>query len=102
MATKAQLEAELAALKAQLASRPESSTADPASVSEESASAGTAEEAKDRFTELLREQGIDPTEIETLWSSLSHELEDLTRDKPLVTAIAAFALGFALGRITKS
>ncbi|MBV1926502.1 MAG: hypothetical protein KUG62_05045 [Rhodobacteraceae bacterium] len=103
MATKAQLLAELDLLKQQMASR------DDISESQSDARNKTAEQAADSedsdpksyLSKLLEEQGIDKDEIDALWSQLTGELGDLTREKPLLTTAAAFGVGFVLGRISK-
>jgi len=95
MATKAQLEAELANLKAQMAqTRPEP---EPRSEPEEP----PVTDAQGAFSALLEDHGIDTSDIDALWRQFSDELKDLPEQKPLVTAVAAFGLGFALGRLSK-
>ncbi|SLN41930.1 hypothetical protein TRL7639_02150 [Falsiruegeria litorea R37] len=99
MATKAQLEAELAVLKSQLAAtdakpvpKPDPEPdAEPEQPHEQSA-----------FANLLKEHGVDSQDIDALWTQFSSELSDLPEKKPLLTAVAAFGLGFALGRMSKS
>ena len=93
MATKAEIEAELADLKAKMAE------AEPAATRP----GGTPEpdEPATAWADLLKSQGIDPGDLETLWQQLSEELGDLPQNKPLLTAIGAFGLGFALGRMSK-
>lgn len=103
MATKAQLMAELDLLKQQMASR------DDISASQSKAGAKTVDEAgeteetdpKSYLGKLLEAQGIDKDEIDELWSQLTTELGDLTREKPILTAAAAFGVGFVLGRMSK-
>lgn len=112
MATKAQLMAELDLLKQQMASRDDipSSDPDPAKSETGTGSGGNAgdetgeeagNEAKSYLGSLLASQGIDDSEVEALWSQLTDELGDLTRDKPLLTALTALGIGFALGRLSK-
>lgn len=100
MATKAQLEAELATLKAQLAQP--TPAPDPTPETNDDAADETTADDKHGFVTLLKEHGIDPDDIEALWTKFSAELKDLPEQKPLVTAVAAFGLGFALGRMSKS
>ncbi|WP_164659043.1 hypothetical protein [Tropicibacter sp. Alg240-R139] len=93
MATKAQLEAELATLKSQLAaSKPEPVPEPEPDDTEEHST----------FSALLKEHGVDTRDIDALWAQFSTELSDLPEKKPLLTAVAAFGLGFALGRMSKS
>lgn len=96
MATKAQLEAELAELKAKAAEEtptpPEQPNQDP----------DEPDEARSALDEMLSAHGLDAKEIEALWTQFSTELGDLPQQKPLLTAIAAFGLGFVLGRMSKS
>ena len=108
MATKAQLLAELDLLKQQMASRDDISesqsdarnkTAEQAADSENTVSEDS--DPKSYLSKLLEEQGIDKDEIDALWSQLTGELGDLTREKPLLTTAAAFGVGFVLGRISK-
>ncbi|WP_372573922.1 hypothetical protein [Ruegeria jejuensis] len=92
MATKAELEAELAALRAQLADKPAEPDPEPAP---------EAEDDRSTFDRMLAGHGIDSSELDALWAQFSKELGDFPTQKPLLTTIAAFGLGFALGRITK-
>lgn len=97
MATKAQLEAELATLKQQLEDRetvhetPAKADVEPDNPDEQSA-----------FSGLLKEHGFEGHEIDALWEQFSTELGDFPEKKPLLTAVAAFGLGFVLGRMSKS
>ncbi len=89
MATKAELEAELAELRKQ--------------VSEGAAEAGEAvSHAPAALVEMLKGHGVDTDDIPALWENLSAELTKLPQNKPMMTAIAAFGLGFLLGRMSKS
>ncbi|MFA3915581.1 hypothetical protein [Ruegeria hyattellae] len=90
MATKAELEAELAALRAQLADKP--ATAEPGP---------EVDDDRSSFDRMLADHGIDSSELDALWAQFSKELGDFPVQKPLLTTIAAFGLGFALGRVTK-
>lgn len=98
MATKAQLMAELDLLKQQMASRDD--TAPPAPETSKT-DADTDNDPKSYLSTLLAAQGIDEGEIDALWSQLTGELGDLTREKPMLTAVAAFGIGFVLGRMSK-
>ena len=97
MATKAQLEAELAALKAQLADAAAKPEPEPEPEAEP-----TQSDEQNAFAALLRDHGVDTKDIEALWAQFSTELSDMPEQKPLLTAVAAFGLGFALGRMSKS
>lgn len=96
MATKAQLEAELADLKAKLAANSSHPSKGESDVDDAPA------EARTTLEDMLADQGIDTKEIEELWAQFSAELGDFPQQKPLLTAIAAFGLGFVLGRMSKS
>lgn len=95
MATKAQLEAELAALKSQLAKAEPTPEPEPVTEPEQA-------DGQSSFSALLREHGVSTEDIDALWKQFSAELSDMPEKKPLVTAVAAFGLGFALGRLSKS
>ncbi len=86
MATKAELQAELAELRKQLATAPpEPATARPPRTSEDAAGGGFAAE-----------------DIAALGEHLSGMLGTLPRNRPLTTVIGAFAVGFVLGRMIRS
>lgn len=95
MPTKAQLEEEIRDLRQQLQA--------PAAPQERSGPPADEEDTdRSEFAKLLEAQGIDTAQIEALWAQFSEELGDLPQNKPLLTAIAAFGLGFTLGRLSKS
>lgn len=91
MPTKAELEAELATLKADLEQARER-RAHPARASAEAAANG--------LSEMLKQAGIDAGTLEALGPGLLDELASLQQDRPLTVLIGAFALGFAAGRAT--
>ncbi|GGH24070.1 hypothetical protein SAMN05444007_103449 [Cribrihabitans marinus] len=93
MPTKAELEKEISQLKAKATEK----VPDPRKIE-----VPDKDELKDGFRNLLEAQGIQPDEIEALWSDFRQQIADVPRDKPLMTAIAAFGLGFVLGRMSKS
>ena len=103
MATKAQLLAELDLLKQQMASRDDISESQSGERNKTAEQAADSEDSdpKSYLSKLLEEQGIDKDEIDALWSQLTGELGDLTREKPLLTTAAAFGVGFVLGRMSK-
>jgi len=99
MATKAELEAELAALKSEMAQQKE----EPASKTQTDSPSEISPEDPEinGLHQLLTEHGIDTENIESLGAKLSEELVALQKDKPLVVLIAAFALGCIVGRTFK-
>ncbi|NRA98331.1 MAG: hypothetical protein HRU32_00710 [Rhodobacteraceae bacterium] len=78
MPTKAELEAELAALKAELADRDDAAPEDADGV--------------DVFAALKA------GDLEALGNELAAEIEDSLTHKPLLTAAALLLLGYAVGR----
>lgn len=103
MATKAELTAELADLRAQMAARDKTGaddTGQPAPGATPDAGPDEAPSTGD-WADMLKSQGLDPTDAQALLAQLSDELGELPQNKPLLTAIAAFGLGFALGRMSK-
>jgi hypothetical protein len=103
MATKAELLAELDALRAKMAEIDEPETPAP---QDPSPSDGASQEteraaAASELERLLTPHGVSVSEIEGLVQQLWKELDTLPHNKPIVTAIAAFALGFLAGRLTK-
>lgn len=101
MATKAELEAELAELRQQMDEVPDAREADADKGQEaqtDPESNGSGHPALDR---ILRDHGISPEEIRGLMDQFNEELGHLPQNKPLLTALGAFALGFVLGRMSK-
>ena len=99
MATKAELATELAYLKKQMTERDASTRADPETETETDPE--TQENAPGDWTALLKEKGLWSDDTAELLEKLTGEFEDLSHDKPLLTAAAAFGLGFVLGRMSK-
>lgn len=92
MATKAELETELALLKSEMAKRPDAETS----------TAPDTEAAKSKTVKTtLAEYGIDAESLEELGSNLSKELLELQKEKPLVVLVTAFAFGCLMGRAFK-
>lgn len=58
-------------------------------------------EAPPDWAKLLESLGVNTTDAKELLDQFSHELGDLTKDKPLTSMAAAFGLGFVLGRMSK-
>ncbi|MEM8630652.1 MAG: hypothetical protein AAGF74_05400 [Pseudomonadota bacterium] len=91
MATKAELEAELAALKLEM----NAPANDPAEADPEPKSGDT------RLEAFFADHGLSKDDLEALWSQFSKELGDLPHEKPITLALGAFGLGFLLGRMSK-
>ncbi|WP_299420508.1 hypothetical protein [uncultured Shimia sp.] len=89
MATKAELEAELARLRAELAAR---------DIREKS----RAEEAAPPTEEGLQEEGIHRVAAQTDWETdigeILSDLEELPHKQPMMFALGAFAVGYLIGR----
>ncbi len=96
MATKAELEAELADLRKKLADTKADAKADDAPEPDEDPPASTG-----GLAGILAEHDVKTEDLEDLWNQLVKELDGLPQRKPLLTAAAAFALGFILGRASK-
>lgn len=112
MVTKAELEAELAELKRELAEREaqEASARQDApqerteqTETDEKTAAASVDQMREALTEALKSHGVDPADLDLdgLWKQLSDEIADLARQRPALTAVTAFALGFILGRVSK-
>ncbi len=106
MATKADLEAELAMLRSKMAESNAAEATDgpvetPETAEPDDTRAGGFADAKAELERLLAPHGVSVSDVEGLADQLWEELESLPQNKPLLTAIGAFALGFVLGRMTK-
>lgn len=112
MATRSEMEAELYALKAKMAeldklekeATEEQAQPAPEPVTEppdETAPRASLKEAKSEIQRLLEPYGLSEETLEELATEFWNELDALPQNKPLITAIGAFALGFVLGRMTK-
>ncbi len=105
MATKAELAAELANLKAEMERRDAIPDTIPDEDTRPSQSDPQPDPDQERQTgawnRMLASHGLDPDDTRALLGQLSEELGDLPANKPLITAIAAFGLGFVLGRMSK-
>ena len=98
MTTKAELEAELAALKAELKRR--DAEADTA------ASSATPEDATDgekgkTAADWLADHGVAPEDAEAALRHLGDELAELHERSPILTTIAVFGAGVLLGRMLR-
>lgn len=105
MATKAELAAELAYLKQQMAERDANTKTDPAPVTAPESGPEAEPEmqanAPSDWTALLTEKGLWSDDTAKLLDQLTKEFEDLSHEKPVLTVAAAFGLGFILGRMSK-
>lgn len=99
MATKAELETELAALKQDLEKSRSAQEAQPSETGAQKAdeSDGGAHGLK----KVLADHGVDADGVESLCETLLEELKALQKEKPLTVAIGAFALGLVVGRASK-
>lgn len=99
MATKAELEAELAALRAKARTadvEPERPAPEPETPGE------AADASSDTWIEQVAERhGLDAAEIRPALERLAADLEDLPRKQPLLALGLAFGLGFLAGRASK-
>ena len=116
MATRAEMQAELEALRAKMAEMDEQEVtkADPsiqlADVPAEdmstdhpsdAAAPQSASDLTSHLTDLLSGFDVSAEDIEDLAQQLWKELDSFPQRKPIVTAVAAFALGVLVGRMTK-
>ena len=92
MATKAELEAELASLKKELAALKEKA-GDVAEEVADDAADGTYSTITD-FVASIRD-----TDIDGLAKQLTNEIETAMHEKPLLTALGILVVGYALGRL---
>lgn len=98
MATKAELEKELAALKQELAKSREAPEANGTSLPKNN---DRSDDNANGLKKLLADHGVDADSIESLSETLLDELKSLQKEKPLTLALAAFALGLVVGRASK-
>lgn len=92
MATKAELEAELASLRKELAALKDKA-GDAAPEAAEDAEGGAYSTITD-FVTSIRE-----TDIDGLAKQLTNEIETAMHEKPLLTALGILVVGYALGRL---
>ncbi len=93
MATKAELEAELEALRARSAKLEESAEAG----AEEKASTKTSDEIR----RLLKEHGVDLSGAEAMGEDVVAEFGRLQKDYPITVLLIAFSLGYVVGRASR-
>lgn len=121
MATRAEMQAELETLRAKLAERDARGEPAPAPTppekTDEKANDGDAPPAtsdradpdareseadvRSELDRLLHPLGVSSEELDALADQFWKELDSLPQNKPLLTAIGAFGLGFVLGRMTR-
>lgn len=112
MASKAELQAELDILRTKMAELDHMNAAIKAAQEEAPQHEQPVMEPKNRgetdfsdaaseLERILAPYGVSASEIEALAERFWKELDTFPQQKPLLTAIAAFALGFLLGRLTK-
>ncbi|MEM6576906.1 MAG: hypothetical protein AAF678_00310 [Pseudomonadota bacterium] len=117
MATRAEMEAELKMLRAKMAEseidRENAPPPTPPDETEEtndppvsSAAAGSPAdderaEVRTELDRLLTPLGVSQEELDELARQFWKELDTLPQNKPLLTAIGAFGLGFLVGRMTR-
>lgn len=89
MATKAELEAELAKLRKQIAARDAEEVAQQAAAPPQPA-----------LADYLEQYGLDEKDIEVLWNQIATEVGNLPQKKPLLTLLGALGLGIVLGRMS--
>lgn len=95
MATKAELEAELAALRRELAAL----RGDAAEAADDTAdeAADTAHGMRETVTDFVT--SLKDTDLDGLAKQLTNEIETAMQDKPLLTALGILLVGYALGRL---
>lgn len=96
MATKAELEAELASLKSRLEER---DLAAAGAIGDLDDQPGSETGAKVR--EALKEHGIDTDALGEFGETLGQNLSDLQKNNPLIALTLVFALGFIAGRASR-
>jgi len=99
MATKAELQAELAELKREMGKGAQTRQSNPAKIALSDDAEQTPE--ADTLHRLLDQHGIDADTLGSVGADLLEELTELQKDKPLIVLAAAFALGVIIGRTVK-
>jgi hypothetical protein len=99
MATKAELESELADLKQEMRQRDEETQiSEP--LEEKSKGEPVASDKSD-LQQLLVGHGVDAESVEALGENLLDEMKIFQKEKPMVALVAAFAIGLLVGRASK-
>ncbi len=96
MATKADLEAEVALLRGQNEALKSQAAQSGAQDSSKPATQDT--HIPTQISDALKDHGIDPTDIENLGTHLADELTKLNKDHPILTLLGVFAIGCIVGR----
>jgi hypothetical protein len=99
MATKAELEAEIASLRKQNASPEPEAEQDPKNGSLSETSAPT--QLEEGVQRALEEHGGDGADVEAVQKQLMDELTRLQKEYPLAMLLGTFALGVVVGRALK-
>lgn len=99
MATKAELEAELAVLRREMKQRDEE--VKPASSDVVAAKSADQSPEANGMQQILDEHGINAEAVDAFKDNLLEEFTELQKDKPLVVLVAALALGIIIGRAFK-
>jgi ElaB/YqjD/DUF883 family membrane-anchored ribosome-binding protein len=92
MATKAELEAELASLRQELAA-----LRDTAGEAADEVAEDAEDGAHSTITDFVA--AIRDTDVEGLAKQLTNEIETAMHEKPLLTALGILVVGYALGRL---
>ncbi len=98
MATKAEMAAELALLRQKCAEQHPKPSSQKSKTGSDS---GHEPDLSDDLDGWLASHGIKTDDTARLLKRLTKELDGVAHDKPLMTAGVAFAMGFALGRMSK-
>lgn len=99
MATKTELEEELALLRQQ--NEALRSEAEQAQTADTPQDAGSDLHLPTQLSEALAEHGIDATDIEAMGNQLVDEMIKLHKEHPLVALLGVFAVGCIVGRAFK-
>ena len=98
MTTKAELEAELAALKKELRERDARAERDTSSSGHENATSSGKGKA---FSDWMADHGVAPEDAEAALRHLGDELAELHEKSPILTTVAIFGAGVLLGRMLR-
>jgi hypothetical protein len=103
MPTKAELEAELEALKQELAARAKEAARTASDFGDKTAGKDLPGGGPAALADLLKSHGIDVGELDLdqLWKQLSGDVGSILKNHPALGAITVFTLGFLLGRASR-
>ena len=96
MATKAELEGEVALLRRQ--NEALRSKAEQPSASDENQDPSSDIHLPAQLSDALKEHGIDASDVEALGNQLVDEVTKLHKDHPLITLLGVFLVGCIVGR----